>query len=83
MDYLKMLVGIPAIAVDRHIRTFVARAGFVSNNYTEIRRIVEQAADKLEIHHSNLDYAIWAHVSQLRRDSFPTFNTVRCSSANS
>lgn len=43
VDYLKMLVGIPAVAVDRHIRTFVHRAGFRSNNYTTIREVVEEA----------------------------------------
>jgi hypothetical protein len=65
-DFLcdKMLVGIPAVAVDRHIRTFVQRAGFRSNNYTAIREVVEEAADRLQVHRTSLDYAIWVHVSQ-------------------
>lgn len=64
IDYLKMLVGIPAVAVDRHIKMFVQSAGLNSNDYREIREIVEKAADQLEVHRSSLDYAIWVHVSQ-------------------
>jgi len=64
VDYLKMLVGIPAVAVDRHIRTFVQRAGFRSSNYTAIREVVEEAADRLQVHRTSLDYAIWVHISQ-------------------
>ena len=64
VDYLKMLVGIPAVAVDRHIRTFVQRAGFRSNNYIAIREVVEEAADRLQVHRTSLDYAIWVHISQ-------------------
>lgn len=63
VDYLKMLVGIPAVAVDRHIKTFVRHSGFESNNYTAIREVVEKAADQLRVHRTSLDYAIWVHVS--------------------
>ncbi|HWY32681.1 MAG TPA: hypothetical protein VNX46_18090 [Candidatus Acidoferrum sp.] len=66
IDYLKMLVGIPSVAVDRHIKTFVQRAGCKTDNYTAIRRVVEDAADRLHVHRTNLDYAIWVHVSQTR-----------------
>lgn len=59
-----MLVGIPAIAVDRHIRAFVQQSGFKSHNYTAIRKVVEDAADQLNMHRTDLDYAIWLHVSQ-------------------
>lgn len=64
VDYLKMLVGIPAIAVDRHIKNFVNNAGIKSNNYKIIREVVECAADELRVHRTNLDYAIWFYVSK-------------------
>lgn len=75
VDYLKMLAGIPAVAVDRHIRTFVNSAGVKANDYASIREVVELAADALQVHRTNLDYAIWVHVSQVRvggRSSRPT-----------
>lgn len=64
VDYLKILVGIPAIAVDRHINEIVGRAGVNSRNYVEIRNIVEEAADRLKVNRTSLDYAIWVYASQ-------------------
>lgn len=76
VDYLKMLAGIPSVAVDRHIKAFVQRAGFNSDNYISIRKLVEDAADQLRVHRTNLDYAIWAHVSQTRvSSSSPQFSS--------
>lgn len=63
IDYLKNLVNLPAVAVDRHIRTFVLNAGITSGRYSEIQAIVEQAADLLNIGRSSLDHAIWLYMS--------------------
>jgi endonuclease III len=63
VDYLKMLAGLSAVAVDRHLASFVHRAGFRSNDYNAIRRVLEGAADRLQVDRTSLDYAIWAHVS--------------------
>jgi hypothetical protein len=63
VDYIKMLVGMPAIAVDRHLKTFVMSAGLKPTGYTAIRRVVEGAADTLRLNRTCLDYAIWLHVS--------------------
>lgn len=59
IDYLRKLCGIDAIAVDRHIRTFVSRAGVPNADYEMVRKIVEQAADLLDKPRSALDRAIW------------------------
>ena len=61
IDYLKKLVGISAIAVDRHIRKFVHNAGLDAEDYDYIRSVVEFAADLLVIPRSCLDKAIWNH----------------------
>jgi len=64
VDYLKMLSGCPAVAVDRHIRAFVKNAGIMSTDYASIRQVVEQAADRLNVVRTDLDFSIWNHVSQ-------------------
>lgn len=62
VDYLKLLVNLPAIAVDRHIRKFVYWAGVRLRSYADIRLVVSMTADILEVPHRNLDHAIWEYV---------------------
>ena len=66
-DYLKSLVGVPAVAVDRHVRTFVNRAGIEASDYTEISNLVCAAADLLSVEPHTLDHAIWSYVAAERR----------------
>lgn len=63
LDYLKMLTGLQAIAVDRHIKSFVADAGITLTQYEDIQRVTELAAESLGISSSELDYQIWWHMS--------------------
>lgn len=63
VDYLKRLVDIPTVAVDRHIKTFVSFAGLKQQRYEEIKIVVEFAADLLEVNRSHLDYAIWLYMA--------------------
>ena len=69
VDYLKMLVGLPAVAVDRHLRTFVSWAGLSLSDYDAISAVVSQAADLLGVHRGSLDHAIWSYVSSSRTGS--------------
>lgn len=64
VDYIKTLVGLPAVAVDRHLRTFVSWAGLDLTSYDEIQLTVVQAADMLGVHRGSLDHAIWSYVSR-------------------
>ena len=64
IDYLKNLVGIPTVAVDRHIRKLVLSAGIPVTDYIEIRDIVGRAADLLSIRPDYLDHAIWLYASR-------------------
>jgi endonuclease III len=64
IDYLKNLVNISTVAVDRHIRRFVSNAGITYSGYEEIRTIVESAAELLEVRSSWLDHSIWMYMSQ-------------------
>lgn len=63
VDYLKSLVGVPAVAVDRHIRTFVSWAGVSLFEYEDIRQVVCEAAEILGHGYCDLDHAIWQYVS--------------------
>lgn len=67
VDYLKSLVGIPAVAVDRHVRTFVKLAGIKATTYEDIQDIVVRTADKMSIARHAFDHAIWSYVSNITR----------------
>jgi endonuclease III-like uncharacterized protein len=64
VDYLKMLVGIPSVAVDRHIFRFVELAGIESANYDQARSAVEEAAGILAVDISVLDHSILSYMSK-------------------
>ncbi len=63
VDYLKMLVGIQAVAVDRHIWRFVEKAGINCKDYVATRSVVEAAANILGLTSSELDHSIWLYMS--------------------
>lgn len=70
LDYVLKLLNCDVIAVDRHISTFVSLANINSSNYYETKKIVEYAADFLEISRGDLDYTIWYYMANLRGNSY-------------
>lgn len=62
-DYLQILVGIQAVAVDRHLFGFLARAGIVTNDYARANRILVETAALLGIEAALLDHSIWKFMS--------------------
>jgi endonuclease III-like uncharacterized protein len=62
-DYMCCLVGIDCIAVDRHVRTFVAEAGININEYDLVKSVVSNAADLLGLARRDFDAWIWRTVS--------------------
>ncbi len=66
VDYLKMLVGMPTLAVDRHVRVLVSAAGLNYSRYEDIQRVVGLAADNLGIRKDCFDSAIWTYLSVSR-----------------
>jgi hypothetical protein len=64
VDYLRILVGMPALAVDRHVRSLVGAAGLTYSHYDEIRHVAEMAADHLGVSRDGFDRAIWFYLSQ-------------------
>jgi hypothetical protein len=63
-DYIKNLVNISSVAVDRHIRNFILDAGIAGKEYTELQLIVECTAALLQISSSSLDHSIWLYMSK-------------------
>lgn len=63
VDYLKILVGLPVAAVDRHLIGFLERAGLRKLNYGRVQEIVHETADLMEIDRAHLDHSIWRYMS--------------------
>lgn len=63
IDYLKMLSGNQAIAIDRHLFCFLRLAGVVVNSYEEARVIYEDAAKRLCLTDYEIDRKIWLFMS--------------------
>ena len=63
VDYLKMLVGLPIIPVDRHVRSLVSAAGLNYDRYEDVQHVVGLAADNLGIRKDCFDRAIWFYLS--------------------
>jgi hypothetical protein len=66
VDYLKMLSGNQAIAVDRHLFKFLEMAGVVIQTYHEANLIYCKAAEILKLSKYELDRKIWLHMSKTR-----------------
>lgn len=62
-DLLKIVVGIPASAIDRHIYNFLAQAGVPAASYQEAQETLNTAADLMGVSHSALDQSIWQYMS--------------------
>jgi hypothetical protein len=63
VDYALKLMCVDCIAVDRHVYHFIQKAGLSCNDYYEVKKIVEFAADLLDTPRSKLDTFIWTHMS--------------------
>jgi hypothetical protein len=60
IDYMSCLVGIESIAVDRHIRSFAAKAGVDGNEYKFLKNVFCFAADLLSISRREFDAWVWS-----------------------
>jgi endonuclease III len=73
VDYLRLLVGLPGAAVDRHLRRFVQRAWPPATTYAEVHDLVVRAAEVGGHELGGLEHAIWNYESrQLRSTAAPT-----------
>lgn len=63
VDYLRILVGIPSIAVDRHIKTLLAASGIEYRGYEHAKNTISRAAELMGISYEVFDQAVWQLVS--------------------
>lgn len=63
VDYLSRLVGLSAIAVDRHAQRLLHEVGIESRGYVDAKRILEFAADLLQIDRWAFDKLMWEELS--------------------
>jgi hypothetical protein len=63
-DYLKLLVGMPTLAVDRHVRALLERAGVPYTGYADAQALMLGAAERLGVDPGVLDGKIWAAASR-------------------
>ena len=61
VDFLKMLVGIPTNAVDRHLAGIVADAGVETSGYQEQHEIINRAADLRDVDRKIFDFSLWKY----------------------
>lgn len=62
-DYFKILVGLPATAIDRHLYKFLENAGCPAKDYAEAQALLQAAADDLGIPLQVLDHNVWVLMS--------------------
>ena len=70
VDYLKMLVGIQTIAIDRHLKNFVINAGLILNSYNKIKTLLIETSAELNIDPISLDYSIWVYMNSKVSNQF-------------
>jgi endonuclease III len=64
VDYFKILVGLPAIAVDRHLLNFLELVGLEPGGYEKAQSTLNSAADILSIRPAYFDHSIWQFMSK-------------------
>ena len=67
-DYLKLLVGLRTVAVDRHLLNFLKAARIPVSGYKEAHDVITGAANLLNISPQLLDHSIWKHMSNCQRE---------------
>ncbi len=77
VDYLKILVGIPTVAVDRHVRSMFWLLGLEFTAYDDCRAIVCKAADLLRLEPHIVDGMIWQFVSSRSAGVGPRLGAAR------
>jgi hypothetical protein len=60
-DYLCLLVGLPAVAIDSRLRAFVEPLGLTNPSYDDLQRLIVAAAEQLGVAEEALDYALWGY----------------------
>jgi hypothetical protein len=71
IDYLKMLVGVSTLAVDRHVATILTEAGIRYSGNEEAHALMTAAAERMALDRAVLDVQIWMAMSTRTRGRPP------------
>lgn len=63
-DYLKMLSGNQAIAIDRHLFAFLELAGIFIKTYQEASSVYSKASELLGVSNYELDRKVWLYMTK-------------------
>lgn len=66
IDYLKMLSGNQAVAIDRHLFKFLEMAGIINCSYQEANQIYSKAAELMDMSKYELDKKIWKYMAETK-----------------
>lgn len=64
VDYLKILVGLPNAAMDRHLLAFLERAGLGRLSYERGQEVIYRTADLMGLNRAHLDHSIWRYMTR-------------------
>ena len=67
VDYLRILCGLDAVAVDVHVRKLVSKAGIQPGSYDHVKSLVTKTAEAMSVPCAVLDYSIWKYMTNTRK----------------
>lgn len=67
VDYLKILVGIQTVAVDRYVFRLLKEASVHAADYEEAKEILNLAADIMGVGRALFDHSVWQYMSKRER----------------
>lgn len=65
VDYLKLLLGLSSIPIDRHLLKFASLCEVKLTKYAEASTVYKLACEKLNVEYEALDYTIWNLMSSI------------------
>ncbi len=65
LDYIKLLVGIQSIPIDRHLLRFANMGEIYISSYQEASSIYKNVSEELNIDYLTLDRTIWSFMSEV------------------
>lgn len=74
VDYLRILAGLPSIALDVHLKRLLKEAGAEISGYEDGRTVLEAAADQMGVDRASFDYSLWKYMSNRGRKDPRTSN---------
>ncbi len=69
IDYIKKMIGIPSIPIDRHMFKFLELAGIKTSEYDYAKFLLKESSQQLGLSYENLDGNLWRFMSTKMYDN--------------